>query len=68
MGQRVVRYVWVRQEPNISYICSRYYRAPELIFGKEGVLGWVVHSRGGGSHSRGGGSHSRGMSEFGYVV
>jgi len=20
-------------EPNISYICSRYYRAPELIFG-----------------------------------
>ena len=23
----------VRGEPNISYICSRYYRAPELIFG-----------------------------------
>ncbi|KAK4337778.1 hypothetical protein RND71_042265 [Anisodus tanguticus] len=23
----------VKQEPNISYICSRYYRAPELIFG-----------------------------------
>ena len=22
-----------RTEPNISYICSRYYRAPELIFG-----------------------------------
>ena len=22
-----------RDEPNISYICSRYYRAPELIFG-----------------------------------
>lgn len=22
-----------REEPNISYICSRYYRAPELIFG-----------------------------------
>lgn len=21
------------QEPNVSYICSRYYRAPELIFG-----------------------------------
>ena len=20
-------------EPNVSYICSRYYRAPELIFG-----------------------------------
>lgn len=26
--------IWqVRGEPNISYICSRYYRAPELIFG-----------------------------------
>ena len=23
----------VRGEPNVSYICSRYYRAPELIFG-----------------------------------
>ncbi|PPS11234.1 hypothetical protein GOBAR_AA09396 [Gossypium barbadense] len=23
----------VKREPNISYICSRYYRAPELIFG-----------------------------------
>ncbi|XP_074653237.1 glycogen synthase kinase-3 beta-like isoform X2 [Tubulanus polymorphus] len=25
--------VLVRTEPNVSYICSRYYRAPELIFG-----------------------------------
>lgn len=25
--------VQVPGEPNISYICSRYYRAPELIFG-----------------------------------
>jgi len=25
----------VRGEPNISYICSRYYRAPELIFGAQ---------------------------------
>jgi len=25
--------VQVKGEPNISYICSRYYRAPELIFG-----------------------------------
>jgi len=25
--------VLVKGEPNISYICSRYYRAPELIFG-----------------------------------
>ena len=25
--------VLIRGEPNISYICSRYYRAPELIFG-----------------------------------
>ncbi|MCP9260980.1 Glycogen synthase kinase-3 beta [Dirofilaria immitis] len=23
----------IRDEPNVSYICSRYYRAPELIFG-----------------------------------
>lgn len=23
----------VPTEPNVSYICSRYYRAPELIFG-----------------------------------
>lgn len=23
----------VPDEPNVSYICSRYYRAPELIFG-----------------------------------
>lgn len=23
----------VKGEPNISYICSRFYRAPELIFG-----------------------------------
>lgn len=26
-------YDQVRGESNISYICSRYYRAPELIFG-----------------------------------
>lgn len=25
--------VLMRGEPNVSYICSRYYRAPELIFG-----------------------------------
>eukprot|EP00003_Mantamonas_plastica_P000481 TRINITY_DN103_c2_g1_i2.p1 TRINITY_DN103_c2_g1~~TRINITY_DN103_c2_g1_i2.p1 ORF type:complete len:192 (-),score=52.32 TRINITY_DN103_c2_g1_i2:53-628(-) len=25
--------VLVEGEPNVSYICSRYYRAPELIFG-----------------------------------
>ena len=24
----------VKGEPNVSYICSRYYRAPELIFGE----------------------------------
>lgn len=26
-------YYQVKGEPNVSYICSRYYRAPELIFG-----------------------------------
>ena len=25
--------VLVKGNPNVSYICSRYYRAPELIFG-----------------------------------
>ena len=25
--------ILVAAEPNVSYICSRYYRAPELIFG-----------------------------------
>jgi len=25
--------VLIKGEPNVSYICSRYYRAPELIFG-----------------------------------
>lgn len=25
--------ILVDNEPNVSYICSRYYRAPELIFG-----------------------------------
>lgn len=24
-----------KNEPNITYICSRYYRAPELIFGSK---------------------------------
>ena len=26
-------YELIKGEPNVSYICSRYYRAPELIFG-----------------------------------
>lgn len=26
-------FLQVKGEPNVSYICSRYYRAPELIFG-----------------------------------
>lgn len=30
--------VLVREEPNIAYICSRYYRAPELIFGATDYL------------------------------
>ena len=25
--------ILIPNEPNVSYICSRYYRAPELIFG-----------------------------------
>mmetsp|Transcript_30291 Transcript_30291/g.98501 ORF Transcript_30291/g.98501 Transcript_30291/m.98501 type:complete len:419 (+) Transcript_30291:153-1409(+) len=27
--------ILIKGEPNISYICSRYYRAPELIFGAQ---------------------------------
>jgi len=27
--------ILVQGEPNVSYICSRYYRAPELIFGSD---------------------------------
>lgn len=29
----IIANMQIRGEPNISYICSRYYRAPELIFG-----------------------------------
>lgn len=40
----------IKGEPNVSYICSRYYRAPELIFGCTDYsciidvwsVGWVV--------------------------
>ncbi|RRT62770.1 hypothetical protein B296_00013785, partial [Ensete ventricosum] len=32
-AKKLVGQIYVPGEPNISYICSRYYRAPELIFG-----------------------------------
>jgi len=35
--------ILVENEPNVSYICSRYYRAPELIFGATNYttkIGW----------------------------
>ena len=41
--------ILVENEPNVSYICSRYYRAPELIFGatnyttKIGITSSPVH-------------------------
>jgi serine/threonine protein kinase len=41
--------ILVENEPNVSYICSRYYRAPELIFGatnyttKIGKFRWLSH-------------------------
>merc|ERR1712178_378572 len=31
----------VKSEPNVSYICSRYYRAPELIFGNSNYSTWI---------------------------
>ena len=37
----------VRGEPNVSYICSRYYRAPELIFGATDYTS-QIGERGGG--------------------
>jgi glycogen synthase kinase 3 beta len=41
--------ILVENEPNVSYICSRYYRAPELIFGatnyttKIGMCSWDAY-------------------------
>lgn len=43
--------ILVENEPNVSYICSRYYRAPELIFGatnyttKIGIVCFLVRGR-----------------------
>ena len=39
--------ILVAGEPNVSYICSRYYRAPELIFGATNYttnIGWYCIS------------------------
>lgn len=42
--------ILVENEPNVSYICSRYYRAPELIFGatnyttKIGIVSFQSHN------------------------
>jgi serine/threonine protein kinase len=39
--------ILVENEPNVSYICSRYYRAPELIFGATNYttkIGRLPHS------------------------
>lgn len=38
----------VRGEPNVSYICSRYYRAPELIFGATDYTSSIGQSYGRG--------------------
>ena len=43
---RLAPQVLVKGQPNVSYICSRYYRAPELMFGATeyavGVDVWSV--------------------------
>ena len=31
----------IKGEPNVSYICSRYYRAPELIFGNSNYSTYI---------------------------
>jgi glycogen synthase kinase 3 beta len=37
--------ILVEGEPNVSYICSRYYRAPELIFGATNYTTNIGESR-----------------------
>lgn len=37
--------ILVENEPNVSYICSRYYRAPELIFGATNYTTKIGKSR-----------------------
>jgi glycogen synthase kinase 3 beta len=37
--------ILVKGEPNVSYICSRYYRAPELIFGATDYTTYIGTSR-----------------------
>jgi glycogen synthase kinase 3 beta len=37
--------ILVENEPNVSYICSRYYRAPELIFGATNYTTKIGSSR-----------------------
>ena len=38
----------VEGEPNVAYICSRYYRAPELIFGATNYTTNIGETTGGG--------------------
>lgn len=41
--------ILVENEPNVSYICSRYYRAPELIFGATNYTTKIGKPRRGGN-------------------
>lgn len=43
--------ILVENEPNVSYICSRYYRAPELIFGATNYTTKIGKDISGDSHS-----------------
>lgn len=43
--------ILVAGEPNVSYICSRYYRAPELIFGATNYTTFIGLSRRSPTHS-----------------
>jgi glycogen synthase kinase 3 beta len=36
--------ILIAGEPNVSYICSRYYRAPELIFGATNYTTYIGES------------------------
>jgi serine/threonine protein kinase len=46
--------ILVENEPNVSYICSRYYRAPELIFGATNYTTKIGESKRCGGTSAGG--------------
>lgn len=56
--------ILVAGEPNVSYICSRYYRAPELIFGATNYTTYIGLSDGSFFWSRDGSFSCRHMVDW----